>query len=179
LGPACKQHVGIAFPRFFFRSSRGASGSSAGLEWQIVAHNEFEGLVRPTEGPELSDDERRNGRGGAGGEAAAAGERPHRGAPPRPEPRAGRLRGRLRHHDPALRRRLRPRRPPPPPRRQGYPLLSPLPPAFGFLLPLPQPSLLVRQGLAAERGGAVSVFDSAAGYGGVVPPLGSTAVDFR
>jgi hypothetical protein len=130
LGPACKQHVGIAFPRFFFRSSRGASGSSAGLEWQIVAHNEFEGLVRPTEGPELSDDERRNGRGGAGGEAAAAGERPHRGAPPRPEPRAGRLRGRLRHHDPALRRRLRPHRPPPPPRRQGYPLPSP-----PFLLP--------------------------------------------
>uniref|UniRef100_A0A453LUD3 Uncharacterized protein n=1 Tax=Aegilops tauschii subsp. strangulata TaxID=200361 RepID=A0A453LUD3_AEGTS len=31
----------------------------------------------------------RDGRGGAGGEAAAAGERPHRGAPPRPEPHAG------------------------------------------------------------------------------------------
>ncbi|GJN23275.1 hypothetical protein PR202_gb10911 [Eleusine coracana subsp. coracana] len=38
---------------------------------------------------------------------------------------------------------------------------------------------LVAKGLAAERGGgAASVFDSAAGYGGVVPPLGSSAVDF-
>lgn len=36
------------------------------------------------------------------------------------------------------------------------------------------------QGLAAERGGAAaSLFDSAAGYGGVVPPLRSSAVDFR
>ncbi|KAG2545813.1 cleavage stimulation factor subunit 50-like [Panicum virgatum] len=36
---------------------------------------------------------------------------------------------------------------------------------------------LVAKGLAAERGGAASAFDSA-GFGGVVPPLGSGAVDF-
>jgi len=35
----------------------------------------------------------------------------------------------------------------------------------------------VAKGLAAERGGAASAFDSA-GFGGVVPPLGSGAVDF-
>ncbi|RLN40450.1 hypothetical protein C2845_PM01G27890 [Panicum miliaceum] len=36
---------------------------------------------------------------------------------------------------------------------------------------------LVAKGLAAERGGAASALDSA-GFGGVVPPLGSGAVDF-
>ncbi|TVU44976.1 hypothetical protein EJB05_04441 [Eragrostis curvula] len=38
---------------------------------------------------------------------------------------------------------------------------------------------LVAKGLAAERGGGASAFDSAAGgYGGVMPALGSSAVDF-
>lgn len=42
----------------------------------------IQGFVRPSEGGESKRRKRSNERGGAGGEAAAAGERAHRGAPP-------------------------------------------------------------------------------------------------